>query len=43
MCDPNVKIVYTKLFINNEWVDAKSGEKFATINPVTEEPITEVY
>ncbi|XP_076686817.1 aldehyde dehydrogenase 1A1 [Andrena cerasifolii] len=28
---PDVK--YTQLFINNEFVDAKSGKKFATLNP----------
>jgi len=43
MCDPNVKIIYTKLFIDNEFVESKSGKKFATINPTTEEVITEVY
>jgi len=32
----------TKLFINNEFVDAKSGKKFKTINPRTEEVIAEV-
>jgi len=32
----------TQLFINNEWVDAKSGKTFDTINPATEEKITAV-
>ena len=32
----------TRLFINNEFVDAKSGKKFNTVNPATEEVITEV-
>jgi acyl-CoA reductase-like NAD-dependent aldehyde dehydrogenase len=31
-----------QLFINGEFVDAKSGETFATINPATEEKITDV-
>ncbi len=31
-----------KLFINGEFVDAKSGQTFATINPATEEKITDV-
>lgn len=43
MCDPNIKINYTKLFIDNEFVEAKSGKKFSTINPSTEEIIAEVY
>merc|ERR1719201_457344 len=32
----------TNLFINNEFVDAKSGKKFKTVNPATEEVICEV-
>jgi acyl-CoA reductase-like NAD-dependent aldehyde dehydrogenase len=32
----------TKLFINGEFVDARSGETFATINPATEEKIADV-
>jgi hypothetical protein len=31
-----------KLFINNEFVDAKSGRTFPTYNPATEELITHV-
>jgi acyl-CoA reductase-like NAD-dependent aldehyde dehydrogenase len=31
-----------QLFINGEFVDAKSGETFATFNPATEEKITDV-
>src|ERR1043165_8329511 len=31
-----------KLFINGDFVDAQSGETFATINPATEETITDV-
>jgi len=32
----------TRLFINGEFVDAKSGQTFATINPATEEKIADV-
>lgn len=32
----------TKLFINNEFVDALSGKKFKTVNPSTGEVICEV-
>lgn len=28
-----------KLFINNEWTDARSGKTFAVTNPATEEPL----
>src|ERR1043166_3750183 len=31
-----------QLFINGEFVDAKSGETFATFNPATEEKIADV-
>jgi aldehyde dehydrogenase (NAD+) len=31
-----------KLFVNGEFVDAQSGQTFATINPATEEKITDV-
>ena len=31
-----------KLFINGEFVDARSGETFATSNPATEEKIADV-
>ena len=31
-----------QLFINGEFVDARSGETFATINPATEDKITDV-
>ena len=34
--------IQNKLFINGEFVDAKSGGTFATINPATEEKITDV-
>lgn len=35
-------IEYTQLFINNEFVDAKSGRTFPTYNPATEEVLTHV-
>lgn len=38
----NPDVHYNKLFINNEWVNAASGKMFPTINPSTEEIITEV-
>ncbi|XP_015523988.1 aldehyde dehydrogenase 1A1 [Neodiprion lecontei] len=42
MANRNPTIKYTKLFINNEWVDAESGKKFRTINPATETVIAEI-
>lgn len=42
MANPKQEIKYTKLFINNEFVDAKSGKTFATLNPATEQPIVSV-
>uniref|UniRef100_A0A8C5U6S7 aldehyde dehydrogenase (NAD(+)) n=1 Tax=Malurus cyaneus samueli TaxID=2593467 RepID=A0A8C5U6S7_9PASS len=38
----DLKIKYTKIFINNEWHDSVSGKKFAVFNPATEEKICEV-
>ncbi|XP_059730190.1 aldehyde dehydrogenase 1A1-like [Haemorhous mexicanus] len=38
----NLKIEYTKIFINNEWHNSVSGKKFAVFNPATEEKICEV-
>lgn len=38
----NPEIKYTKLFINNEWVDSVSGKTFPTVNPCTEEKICDV-
>jgi len=35
MANPNQEIKFTKLFINNEFVNAKSGKTFATTNPAT--------
>ncbi|HEX7810010.1 MAG TPA: aldehyde dehydrogenase family protein [Thermoanaerobaculia bacterium] len=37
--DPSIQ---NKLFINGEFVDARSGETFGTINPATEEKITDI-
>ena len=31
-----------RLFIDGQWVDPSSGQHFTTINPATEEPLTEV-
>src|SRR5207237_3316010 len=36
------KSIRNQLFINGDFVDAKSGQTFATINPATEEKITDV-
>eukprot|EP00090_Calanus_glacialis_P047358 TRINITY_DN9794_c0_g1_i1.p1 TRINITY_DN9794_c0_g1~~TRINITY_DN9794_c0_g1_i1.p1 ORF type:complete len:493 (-),score=183.08 TRINITY_DN9794_c0_g1_i1:111-1589(-) len=38
----NPEIKFTKLFINNEWVDSVSGKTFPTINPATGEVICQV-
>ncbi|XP_023578728.1 retinal dehydrogenase 1-like isoform X1 [Octodon degus] len=38
----DLKIQYTKIFINNEWHDSVSGKKFPVINPATEEVICQV-
>nr|XP_002127803.1 aldehyde dehydrogenase, cytosolic 1-like [Ciona intestinalis] len=38
----NPEIKYTKLFINNEFVDAKDGSTFPTENPATGEEICQV-
>ena len=42
MSKPNIDIVYKKLFINNEFVDAVSGKTFPTIDPSTEDLICHV-
>ena len=36
------EVLYTKLFINNEFVDAVSGKTFATIDPSDEEEIAQI-
>ncbi|EDO45538.1 predicted protein [Nematostella vectensis] len=38
----NPQIKYTKLFINNEFVDCTSGKVFPTINPTTGEKICDI-
>jgi aldehyde dehydrogenase (NAD+) len=40
--EPTVKVSANKLLINGKWVDAASGKTFATLNPSTGEPITQV-
>jgi len=38
----NPEIKYTKLFINNEFVNSVSGKTFPTISPVTGKEIVQV-
>jgi len=38
----NPYVKFTKIFINNEWVDSVSGKTFPTINPTTGEIICQV-
>ncbi|KAL7644454.1 UNVERIFIED_CONTAM: hypothetical protein RMT77_005286 [Armadillidium vulgare] len=38
----NPKILYTKLFINNEFVDSANKKTFPVINPATEEVISHI-
>ncbi|XP_015524260.2 aldehyde dehydrogenase, mitochondrial [Neodiprion lecontei] len=38
----NPSILYSGIFINNEWHRSKSGKTFPTINPATGETITEI-
>ena len=38
----NPTIKYTKLFINNEFVDSESGKTFSTVNPATGEVICDL-
>src|SRR5712692_5308506 len=40
--DPRPQIKPGRLFIDGEWVESISGASFKTINPATEEPLTEV-
>jgi len=40
--NPKPEIKYTKLFINNEWVETKSGKKLEVHNPATGDKITDV-
>ncbi|KAL7980156.1 hypothetical protein Chor_001424 [Crotalus horridus] len=38
----NLEVQFTKIFINNEWHESKSGKKFPTFNPSTAEKICEI-
>uniref|UniRef100_A0A1I8QDB6 Aldehyde dehydrogenase domain-containing protein n=1 Tax=Stomoxys calcitrans TaxID=35570 RepID=A0A1I8QDB6_STOCA len=38
----NPEILYTGLFINNEWHKSKTGKTFETINPTTEKSIADI-
>lgn len=38
----SVEIKYTKLFINNEFVDSEEGKTLDVINPATEEKVCTV-
>lgn len=42
MANPNQEIKYTKLFINNRFVDSKTGKTFHTINPATGKPLAKI-
>ena len=39
---PSIDIKYTDLYIGGKWVPAKSGKRFQTLNPATEEVLAEV-
>uniref|UniRef100_A0A8C5RB18 Uncharacterized protein n=1 Tax=Laticauda laticaudata TaxID=8630 RepID=A0A8C5RB18_LATLA len=38
----NLEVQFTKIFINNEWHESKSGKNFPTFNPTTAEKICEI-
>ncbi|XP_076454386.1 retinal dehydrogenase 2-like [Babylonia areolata] len=40
--NPSTKVRFTKLFINNEWVNSTSGKTFPVVNPCTENTICQV-
>lgn len=42
MANPKVAIKYKKIFINNEFIDSKSGKTFPSINPVNESVVAEI-
>ncbi|XP_011304106.1 aldehyde dehydrogenase, cytosolic 1 [Fopius arisanus] len=42
MVNRNPVIKYTKIFINNEFVDAASGKTFPSINPATETVVAQI-
>ena len=39
---PAARVRQTQLFIDGQWVPAKSGKTFTTVDPATEEPIADV-
>lgn len=40
--NPSPEVLYTGIFINNEWHKSKSSKTFQTINPTTGKAITEI-
>jgi len=42
MANPNQEIKYTKLFIDNNFVESKSGKTFPTINPANKKVLAEI-
>jgi len=38
----DIEIKYTKIFINNEWLQAENGKTFSVINPSTGREICQV-
>ncbi|KAK0180239.1 hypothetical protein PV327_005904 [Microctonus hyperodae] len=42
MANPKVAIKYKKIFINNEFIDSKSGKTFTSISPVNESVVAEI-
>ncbi|XP_051168044.1 aldehyde dehydrogenase, mitochondrial [Leptopilina boulardi] len=40
--DTNPPVLYSGIFINNEWHKSQSGKTFQTVNPTTEEVIADV-
>uniref|UniRef100_A0A182QSK4 Aldehyde dehydrogenase domain-containing protein n=1 Tax=Anopheles farauti TaxID=69004 RepID=A0A182QSK4_9DIPT len=42
MANPNQEIKYTKIFINNQFVDAVSGKTFSTVNPSTGKKLADI-
>jgi aldehyde dehydrogenase (NAD+) len=42
VADQNPQVKFTKIFINNEFVDSVSGKTFPTLNPCTAEKIVDV-
>jgi len=42
MANPNQEVKYTKIFINNEFVNSKSGKTFPTMNPATGKKLADI-